>query len=139
MTRTKIKDASTLKLRFVNMEFEGNTRTQVLQFADEWKKVIESGLLSGSLREESRSWHEDTTRLKITLRNDVASNTLMDGIYLLHFDPPYKHAGHYLGYASDIDRRISEHQTGKTKASPLARRSSRLWYSYPSTNVGRWL
>ena len=21
------------------------------------------------------------------------------GVYLLHFDPPYSHAGHYLGYA----------------------------------------
>lgn len=34
----------------------------------------------------------------------------VQGVYLLHFDPRYKHAGHYLGYADDIGRRYYEHE-----------------------------
>lgn len=34
----------------------------------------------------------------------------MKGVYLLHFEPRYKHAGHYLGYADDIGRRVFEHE-----------------------------
>lgn len=32
-------------------------------------------------------------------------------IYILHFDPPFKHAGHYVGYTADTDvsRRVREH------------------------------
>ncbi|PZS30208.1 MAG: endonuclease [Pseudonocardiales bacterium] len=30
-------------------------------------------------------------------------------VYLLHFDQPYKHAKHYLGWASDLDARVAEH------------------------------
>jgi predicted GIY-YIG superfamily endonuclease len=33
-------------------------------------------------------------------------------VYLLHFDRPYGHARHYLGWAKDLDRRLIEHQTG---------------------------
>ena len=36
----------------------------------------------------------------------------MTGCYLLHFDTPYQHAKHYLGYADDIDRRVGEHRIG---------------------------
>jgi predicted GIY-YIG superfamily endonuclease len=43
------------------------------------------------------------------------------GLYLLHFDPPYLHAGHYLGFAEDVDRRVSEHLAANGKASPLVR------------------
>lgn len=45
----------------------------------------------------------------------------MRGLYLLHFDPPYRHAGHYLGYADDIDRRVAVHFAGGSKSSPLVR------------------
>jgi hypothetical protein len=38
-------------------------------------------------------------------------------VYLLHLDPPYKHAGHYLGSTDDLDRRLSEH--GGPHGSPL--------------------
>jgi predicted GIY-YIG superfamily endonuclease len=34
-------------------------------------------------------------------------------IYLLHFDQPYRHAQHYLGYADNIERRIAEHRAGR--------------------------
>lgn len=40
----------------------------------------------------------------------------MRGCYLLHFEPRFRHAGHYLGYADDIERRVKEHQTGKSGA-----------------------
>jgi len=32
--------------------------------------------------------------------------------YLLHFDKPYKHAQHYLGWTSDLDRRLKSHEDG---------------------------
>lgn len=38
---------------------------------------------------------------------------MMTGLYLLHFDPPYQHAGHYLGWAKDIEERIARHMSGK--------------------------
>jgi len=34
-------------------------------------------------------------------------------IYLIHFDRPYKHAGHYLGYASDLEKRLERHRKGR--------------------------
>jgi hypothetical protein len=43
------------------------------------------------------------------------------GLYLLHFDPRYKHAGHYLGYADDIARRVQEHLSCGSKSSPLVK------------------
>lgn len=37
----------------------------------------------------------------------------MTGIYLIHFDTPYKHAQHYLGFAKDIARRLKKHKSGQ--------------------------
>jgi predicted GIY-YIG superfamily endonuclease len=33
-------------------------------------------------------------------------------VYLLHFDQRYEHAGHYTGWAEDLDRRQAQHQAG---------------------------
>jgi predicted GIY-YIG superfamily endonuclease len=34
-------------------------------------------------------------------------------VYILHFDKPYKHAAHYIGYAiKDWEARIDEHRRG---------------------------
>jgi predicted GIY-YIG superfamily endonuclease len=33
-------------------------------------------------------------------------------VYLLHFDRPYCHARHYLGFACDLDQRIARHRAG---------------------------
>lgn len=33
-------------------------------------------------------------------------------VYLIHFDRPYKHARHYLGWASDLDARLADHAAG---------------------------
>lgn len=32
--------------------------------------------------------------------------------YLLHFDRPYRHAQHYLGWARNLEARLAEHATG---------------------------
>lgn len=39
-------------------------------------------------------------------------------IYLLHFDPPYKHARHYYGWAigNHWRRRVTLHRKGKSRA-----------------------
>ncbi len=34
-------------------------------------------------------------------------------VYLLHFDQPYKHARHYVGWARDLKRRLAEHEAGQ--------------------------
>jgi hypothetical protein len=36
---------------------------------------------------------------------------VMGTVYLLHFDRPYKHARHYLGWADDLDARLAAHGT----------------------------
>ena len=39
-------------------------------------------------------------------------------IYLLHFDQPYKHARHYMGWAMDqehLEARLDRHRRGKSK------------------------
>lgn len=39
-------------------------------------------------------------------------------VYLIHFDRPYHHARHYVGFTSDPDRRFNEHENGNM-SSPL--------------------
>ena len=34
-------------------------------------------------------------------------------VYLLHLDPPYKHAGHYQHSAADLDQRLAQHGTSE--------------------------
>jgi predicted GIY-YIG superfamily endonuclease len=34
------------------------------------------------------------------------------GVYLLHFDEPYEHARHYLGWAASIRARVAQHRRG---------------------------
>src|SRR5262249_25508216 len=31
-------------------------------------------------------------------------------VYLIHFEERYRHAGHYLGYSSDLERRLQAHR-----------------------------
>jgi hypothetical protein len=33
-------------------------------------------------------------------------------VYLIHFDHPFKHARHYLGWASDLPARLQAHRGG---------------------------
>jgi predicted GIY-YIG superfamily endonuclease len=34
-------------------------------------------------------------------------------VYLLHFDRPYQHARHYVGWATNVKRRLAEHEAGR--------------------------
>jgi hypothetical protein len=34
-------------------------------------------------------------------------------VYLHHFASPFKHARHYVGFTTQLDRRIEEHRTGQ--------------------------
>lgn len=34
-------------------------------------------------------------------------------VYLLCFDRPYRHARHYLGWASNLERRLADHSQGR--------------------------
>ena len=37
----------------------------------------------------------------------------MGTVYLLHFDRPYKHAKHYLGYTDNLEARLRQHRQGR--------------------------
>lgn len=34
-------------------------------------------------------------------------------LYLLHFDRPFGHARHYLGFSTDLDARLAAHASGR--------------------------
>lgn len=34
-------------------------------------------------------------------------------VYLLHFDRPYRHAGHYTGWTADLAARLAQHRCGQ--------------------------
>lgn len=40
-------------------------------------------------------------------------------VYILHFNRPYFHARHYVGYTEDTDRRFKEHFNCHQSGSPL--------------------
>jgi len=47
----------------------------------------------------------------LDLANAVTNDS--DGIiYLIHFDTPYKHARHYLGWTTNLDERLAAHRNG---------------------------
>jgi hypothetical protein len=41
------------------------------------------------------------------------------GVYLLHFDQRYEHAGHYTGHADDFSNRVAEQASGDSRAARL--------------------
>lgn len=43
----------------------------------------------------------------------------MGTLYLLHFEPPYKHARHYLGWTQNPESRFDRHLAGR--GSPLVK------------------
>lgn len=34
-------------------------------------------------------------------------------VYLIHFDTPYKHARHYIGWTPNLERRLRQHRQGE--------------------------
>jgi predicted GIY-YIG superfamily endonuclease len=45
--------------------------------------------------------------------SDVTTAGGAGTVYLIHFDTPYKHARHYTGWASDLERRVADHRAGR--------------------------
>jgi predicted GIY-YIG superfamily endonuclease len=48
------------------------------------------------------------TGLALPTGTDVAGG----GVYLIHFDRRYRHAGHYTGWSTDLAARLAEHGRG---------------------------
>jgi predicted GIY-YIG superfamily endonuclease len=42
-------------------------------------------------------------------------------VYILHFERKYRHAGHYVGFTKDFERRRGEHLKGGQSGSPLVK------------------
>lgn len=42
----------------------------------------------------------------------TATSKYVGTVYLLHFDRPYKHARHYIGWAKDLEERLAQHLSG---------------------------
>ena len=61
------------------------------------------------------------------------------GVYLLHFDPPYRHAAHYLGYADDIEPRVNAHIHGRgARLTEVAHQvGAALWWVRTWEDAGR--
>ena len=62
-------------------------------------------------------------------------------VYVLHFDPPYRHAAHYVGWtAGDVEVRVGTHLRGA--GSPLVRAAvaagSRSSWPGAVRGAGRW-
>lgn len=54
-------------------------------------------------------------------RGELLEAPELEGLYLLHLDPPYRHAAHYLGWAYNIRKRVREHRSAGIRCSPLLR------------------
>jgi len=66
-------------------------------------------------------------------------------IYLLHFDQPYKHARHYLGWARSLKSRLEQHQRGGgarllqvAKRAGITWRVARTWENKDRHQERRW-
>ena len=56
-------------------------------------------------------------------------------VYLLHFDRPYRHAQHYVGWTGNLDLRIRQHRAGvhsplmwAVRDAGIGFRVARIWY-----------
>jgi predicted GIY-YIG superfamily endonuclease len=52
---------------------------------------------------------------KLTLEEQIKVKEEYRGegfVYLIHFDAPYKHAQHYIGWATDVEQRVLCHKKG---------------------------
>jgi len=52
-------------------------------------------------------------------------------IYILHFDTPYHHARHYVGYCGDgtLEQRLERHRTGQGSRRMLAIELAGTWWA----------
>lgn len=63
-----------------------------------------------------------------------ARPALIGTVYLIHFDQPYQHARHYLGWTEDITARLTAHAAGRgsrlmavIKAAEIQWQLARTW------------
>lgn len=54
-------------------------------------------------------------------------------IYLLHFEEPYKHAQHYLGWTESLEERLATHASGAGSALMAAVRRAGIAWSVVKT------
>lgn len=43
----------------------------------------------------------------------MKNNAPIGSVYLLHFEPAFKHARHYIGWSQDINQREAAHHSGR--------------------------
>ncbi len=72
----------------------------------------------------------------LSLAGTNGQGALRGGVYLLHFEQRYEHAGHYTGHADDFGIRVTEQASGDSRAARLLQviaqagigfRVARLW------------
>jgi hypothetical protein len=49
-------------------------------------------------------------------------------VYVLHFDRPYAHARHYVGFTRNLDQRIARHRAGLSSPLMRAVRKARIGF-----------
>lgn len=66
--------------------------------------------------------------------NPTIGHFVLPAVYLLHFDQPYKHARHYIGFAENLKKRLTLHAIGHgarlmevIKAAGINWRLARTW------------
>ncbi len=57
-------------------------------------------------------------------------------VYLLHFDRPYAHAGHYTGWTTDLTARLAEHTAGRGAHLLAVTRSAGIGWTLARTWTG---
>ena len=67
----------------------------------------------------------------MTTRTTTRRRDVQGQVYLLHFEVPYRHAQHYLGWTEDLPTRLKDH--GGTDAAPASSKSSP-----PPASGSRW-
>lgn len=60
----------------------------------------------------------------------------MSTVYLLHFSTPLHHARHYLGWAKDLQSRLSDHQSGHGSHLTIAARAAGIEFQLARTWPG---
>ncbi|WP_306362506.1 hypothetical protein [Nocardia sp. CC227C] len=65
---------------------------------------------------------------------------MSETVYLLHFDRPYRHARHYLGYTRDLDARLAAHAAGQgARLLQVLRENNIGWHLARTWDGGRAL
>lgn len=61
-------------------------------------------------------------------------------VYLIHFDKPYKHARHYLGYSYHLERRLQQHSMNKgARLMEVIQQAGITWHVSRTWDGGREL